>query len=378
MAFVYYDAAEVREAASGKWAAVLTALGVDGRLLVNRHGKCPGCGGKDRFRFDDQDGSGSFICSQGGGGNLSGDGVELLAHAKQIEWKDAVQMLGEQLQLKGGQGGYSRPTPSQVAAEPERQEIHGALQFDESKLKALYQAAYDEAWFWERSPIDPGTVGTLDFLDLVFAPKDKVLIFTKYRSQGQFGYVAGSRGEELWRMGEAAGITAVKSHKLPKGGRDGAWFLCQPVTGRWAPNPKRIDKRTGLPVLSRRSQPNVTRWPYMVLESDDARPELWLSFLALLPLPIVAIYTSGGRSIHALVKIAALSKDDWDATRRFVLPLFTALGADGGALTAVRLTRLPGRLRGRNEQRLLYINPTPGDVRTCEPISNGGNLTYAK
>ncbi|WP_305790497.1 primase-helicase zinc-binding domain-containing protein [Acidisphaera rubrifaciens] len=43
-------------------------LGVDARYLVNRHGPCPVCGGRDRLRFDDKDGSGSFYCNQCGPG----------------------------------------------------------------------------------------------------------------------------------------------------------------------------------------------------------------------------------------------------------------------------------------------------------------------
>jgi putative DNA primase/helicase len=36
--------------------------------LSNRHGPCPLCGGRDRFRFDDRDGSGSYYCNQCGPG----------------------------------------------------------------------------------------------------------------------------------------------------------------------------------------------------------------------------------------------------------------------------------------------------------------------
>jgi putative DNA primase/helicase len=60
--------------AHGRWREILPLLGVDPRFLVNRHGPCPLCGGRDRFRFDDKDGSGSYICGQCGAGN----GVVLL------------------------------------------------------------------------------------------------------------------------------------------------------------------------------------------------------------------------------------------------------------------------------------------------------------
>jgi putative DNA primase/helicase len=55
--------------ARGRWREILPQLGVDPSFLKNRHGPCPSCGGKDRFRFDDKDGSGSYFCNQCGAGN---------------------------------------------------------------------------------------------------------------------------------------------------------------------------------------------------------------------------------------------------------------------------------------------------------------------
>jgi putative DNA primase/helicase len=54
--------------ARGRWKEILSQLGIDSRFLQNRHGPCPLCGGKDRFRFDDRDGSGSYYCNQCGPG----------------------------------------------------------------------------------------------------------------------------------------------------------------------------------------------------------------------------------------------------------------------------------------------------------------------
>ncbi len=57
----------------GQWATVLGNYGC--QLLSGRkHGPCPVCGGKDRFRFDDKNGRGTWFCSQcepnSGGGLL--------------------------------------------------------------------------------------------------------------------------------------------------------------------------------------------------------------------------------------------------------------------------------------------------------------------
>ena len=62
------------DAAAGRWPGILQALGVDPAYLRKKHGPCPICAGKDRYRFDDLRGSGTWICSHCG----SGDGFKLL------------------------------------------------------------------------------------------------------------------------------------------------------------------------------------------------------------------------------------------------------------------------------------------------------------
>jgi putative DNA primase/helicase len=64
----------ISQHALGKWPSILTMLGVDQEFLKNKHGPCPICGGKDRFRFDDKGGKGSYFCSGCG----AGDGFNLL------------------------------------------------------------------------------------------------------------------------------------------------------------------------------------------------------------------------------------------------------------------------------------------------------------
>lgn len=56
------------ERARGRWRDILPRLGIETRFLTNRHGPCPLCGGKDRYRFDDKDGTGSYYCGQCGAG----------------------------------------------------------------------------------------------------------------------------------------------------------------------------------------------------------------------------------------------------------------------------------------------------------------------
>jgi putative DNA primase/helicase len=48
-------------------------MGIDEKHLTGKHCACPVCGGRDRFRFDDQEGRGTFYCSGCG----AGDGMQL-------------------------------------------------------------------------------------------------------------------------------------------------------------------------------------------------------------------------------------------------------------------------------------------------------------
>lgn len=250
-----------------------------------------------------------------------------------------------------------------VANEPQM-EVAGRLKFDAAKLAREVRDVpreIDAEWLAARSPVHVLDAPPLKFLDALYKPGEKVLIFTDFYSRGgDFGYQV---GKKLWRLGKRPGVKPVVSD-LPRGGRDGVWFLNQPVNGEWVPNPESTDE-LGRPRMSRRSQYNVTSWRYLVLESDEADGGAWLRFLVKLPLPICAIYTSGGRSIHALVRVDAPSKAWWDQYKRMLMPLLSNLGADPAAITAVRLTRLPGCMRGEREQRLLWLDPNPGQD---EPI----------
>jgi len=73
--------------ARGKWRGILMQLGIDQRFLTGKHGPCPFCEGRDRFRWDNDKGNGTFICSVCG----AGDGIELLKRAKGWDFRTAAQ-----------------------------------------------------------------------------------------------------------------------------------------------------------------------------------------------------------------------------------------------------------------------------------------------
>lgn len=66
------------ERAQGRWREILPQFGISAQYLRNKHGPCPICGGKDRFRFDDKNGEGTYYCNQCG----PGPGVMLIRKLK--------------------------------------------------------------------------------------------------------------------------------------------------------------------------------------------------------------------------------------------------------------------------------------------------------
>jgi hypothetical protein len=248
-------------------------------------------------------------------------------------------------------------------------------QFENAALKRFageWGGQVDLLWLAARSAEDPCTITPARFLELLYRPqhtslflafgdphkREKVLIFTDNKSQG----------DATW-----PDDCEPQGRGIPDRGPHGVWFLPQPVDGNYHPNPRQGS-------MSRRSEEAVTSWRYFVLESDEAKKlkhsgqrrealivlKQWLGAIVQFPLRIAAIYNSGDISVHALVRIDARTKGEWDSEREAMKRALVVLGADAGAMTAVRLTRLPGCWRHRSLQKLLYINPEPPMRPICE------------
>jgi hypothetical protein len=141
-------------------------------------------------------------------------------------------------------------------------------------------------------------------------------------------------------------------------GRAGVWFLSNPIDG--APHQiERLRSQFNPEGLSFRATECITDWRHVVLETDCAPAELWLKALCLLELPIVAIYDSGARGPHALVRLGASSQEEWYALLAPHIERLVRLGACARTLTPLRLTRLPNCMRAETGrlQQLLYLAP---------------------
>ncbi|PCR32663.1 DNA primase, partial [Klebsiella pneumoniae] len=76
--------------ACGHWPRILPALGM--KVIKNRHQACPICGGdarSDRFRFDDQEGRGTWYCNRCG----AGDGLKLVEKVFGISAPEAARKV---------------------------------------------------------------------------------------------------------------------------------------------------------------------------------------------------------------------------------------------------------------------------------------------
>ncbi len=105
--------------AVGQWPILLPALGISVGLN-GQHTACPVCGGKDRFRFDNQAGRGTWLCNQCG----AGDGLALVEKALSLSTKEAAAQVAALL--------GDNPAPVIAAA---------TMQIDQDKVAARLKAA---------------------------------------------------------------------------------------------------------------------------------------------------------------------------------------------------------------------------------------------
>ncbi len=125
------SAAAVTAAAQGQWRDTLTANGIS--LPSGRHhGACPICmAGKDRFRFDDKEGRGTWVCNQCG----AGDGLSLYQQATGQSMSEAIRSLASYLGLSG-----SMSAADHARNEKRRQDAAKAVE-EQQQMEAGQRAA---------------------------------------------------------------------------------------------------------------------------------------------------------------------------------------------------------------------------------------------
>jgi hypothetical protein len=271
--------------------------------------------------------------------------------------------LREQLEAQRRDRKPEEIEAEKAAAAAEREERRKKLSFDREALSeaaGTWASVVNLAWLANRSALDPAIVSPDDYLRALYRPGEKVLVMDRYDDG------------HLW-----------PDEPLPETGRDGVKMLANPVSGERLPNPRGRPGPDGQVPLSRRVVECVTTFRYLVIESDKADLRDWLGFLARAPIRIAAIYTSGGRSVHTLVRVDARTRGEFDEAKRRMgtfLGMLLVFGVDTGPLNPLAPTRLPGCWRegksvaptkpgerwqffpfkrGPKLQKLLYLQPEP-------------------
>lgn len=118
----------------------------------------------------------------------------------------------------------------------------------------------------------------------------------------------------------------------------GAWIRHNPATGAG-------DK-------------DVTRYGYVLVESDDLPIEEQKKLLTSFKLPIAALLESGGKSVHAIVKIDAADKAEFRQRTDFLFDWLQKhnFTVDENNKNPARLSRLPGAERNGKIQKLISVN----------------------
>lgn len=74
-----------------RWLDILSSLGVGEKTLSGRNVPCPFCGGRDRFRFLNTGGAGTWICNSCG----TGDGMHFVQRYSDTDFKGAVKIVAD-------------------------------------------------------------------------------------------------------------------------------------------------------------------------------------------------------------------------------------------------------------------------------------------
>ncbi|HDG1668292.1 TPA: DUF927 domain-containing protein [Kluyvera ascorbata] len=127
---------QVSDAAVGRWPDILSLMGIDVPASPRAQVACPACGGKDRFRFDD-DGRGAHFCNNCG----AGDGLELVKKVNSCDATRAAQLVADVLGINVQD---MRTPTSQCGAQQQKElaERRAALAQQQAKEQAARAARF--------------------------------------------------------------------------------------------------------------------------------------------------------------------------------------------------------------------------------------------
>lgn len=179
------------------------------------------------------------------------------------------------------------------------------------------------------------------YLDAVFTSEDIVGVVTgsfkgddgRWRPSGRGTYQM-TASEIASKLREKRDVGAVLGDADPEAG---AWIRFNPLNGKGVRNA------------------DVAEFRHALVESDEVPKEEQLALVRALELPCSAIVDSGGKSMHAIVRVDAA---DWSEYRERTDYLYKVcerhgLKVDQQNKNPSRLSRCPGFMRAGNPQRLV-------------------------
>ena len=186
------------------------------------------------------------------------------------------------------------------------------------------------------------------YLKALFAPEDYVGYVTGDVYQNEDGKWVPTSGVYNRTAGEIlADLDKYKGKKKALNYAVGDW---EEEAGAWI----RFNALDGEGVKNE----NVTKFRHALVESDTMAVEDQERLYRDLQLPIVAMVSSGGKSVHAIVRIDAKDADQY---RERVDKLYGILSDHGIEIdrqnkNPSRLSRMPGITRNGHRQQLLAVN----------------------
>lgn len=154
-------------------------------------------------------------------------------------------------------------------------------------------------------------------------------------TKGTYTMTAGEIVEKLSKNGDDIG--AALGDYNPEAG---AWVRFNPLDGKGVKNE------------------NVTDYRFALVESDTMDISKQNTILRELELPIACLVYSGGKSLHAIVRVEAASFDEYRKRVDFLYDVCkkNGLEIDRQNKNPSRLSRLPGVMRNGQKQYLLETN----------------------
>lgn len=206
----------------------------------------------------------------------------------------------------------------------------------------------DQAWLESEDLREPGdkwdpAKDLITYLETIFDSDDNVGFVTEtWEKEGKFfptkGTWARTAGQLISELATCKGdLGRVIGDYKPEAG---AWIRFNPLDGKGVKNE------------------NVTQYRYALVESDTLAVGKQLALIKELELPVAALVYSGGKSVHAIVKIEA---DTYDEYRKRVNYLYDVCKKNGLAIdqqnrNPSRLSRMPGVIRNGHKQFLIDTN----------------------